>query len=350
MKRISSLILFIGALSLSFSIRATTDCFDRKVGSHLLQVDTHLHVRPFGTNAIPSETFLSILTNSGVTHATAYGIGQPFAVQTNCIHYINCPGVPTRPSPINDFKNVRDLTKYQSKFIDMTLSLSFPDLANPESILDKMNYIVNKHPNKFKWIGEVNLTKQALVSNGHESATISDINNWKPFMKFIADQNIPITIHSDLGHDGEPLKYVHLMRHVLNLYPENTIIWAHMGLSKELLTMPANEHVALMKEFLNQYPNLYLDMSWRILEDYYFSKNRSVYVYLLNRNPTRFINGTNFIASSNKGFEDYNKALDTVSTMHKYINNKAFRGIALGQNHFNLLENGKNVAEICINK
>ena len=186
-------------------------CFDRKTSSHLLKVDTHIHSQPFGRRALPFSELSSILKESGVTFATAYGIGQLFGVKTECKHYTECPETPIYPTWINDFRNARELQRNPDKDTIITLSFSFPDLANPENVLNKLKYIENEHPKMFKWVGEVNLINHAVISNAHEPATRKDINNWQAFMAYLADNRIPITIHSDLGLNNDPFKNVHLI-------------------------------------------------------------------------------------------------------------------------------------------
>ena len=59
-------------------------------------------------------------------------------------------------------------------------------------------------------------------------------------------RGIPLALHADLGNDAAPTRYLPLMEEVLCLYPENVIVWVHMGLSRELTAMAAAQHVALM--------------------------------------------------------------------------------------------------------
>ena len=47
-------------------------------------------------------------------------------------------------------------------------------------------------------------------------------------------RGIPLALHADLGNDAAPTRYLPLMEEVLCLYPENVIVWVHMGLSREL--------------------------------------------------------------------------------------------------------------------
>ena len=120
-----------------------------------------------------------------------------------------------------------------------------------------------------------------------------------------------------------------------------------MGLSKEQNKVPTKNHIALMQSLLREYPNLYLDISWRILDENFFSRDRIGYVGLINKFPKRFINGTNFIAQGNFGFEEYYDELQAVSEIHRYISDEAFRHIALGQTYFGLLGKDISVPLIC---
>ena len=61
------------------------------------------------------------------------------------------------------------------------------------------------------------------------------------------------------------------MTEVLRLYPDNIIVWVHMGLSQELVNMNAAQHIQTMRSLLDRYPKLMLDIAWRVIEDSHFS-------------------------------------------------------------------------------
>src|SRR5262249_10153573 len=86
-------------------------------------------------------------------------------------------------------------------------------------------------------------------------------------------------------------------------------------------------------------PNLSLDISWRVLQDNYFSHPdaRPHYVALINRYPTRFLPGTDFLARHIRTLDDYRKELDATSDILRDVDDTAFRDIALGQNYFDML-------------
>lgn len=323
----------------SFFEHNLSDCYDRQKEPYTSVVDTHLHFRPFGGKAIPFEEISAYLNKSGVVFANVYGIGQRLPINSKCTYYLNCPGTPALPSIKNDFVNAANYIDFKPKNIHLTFSMTFPDLSNPNSIVDFIKLYDKEYPGLFKWMGEVNLIKQALLKNQHIPANIKHINQWQDFMLVLRERNIPINIHSDLGNNDEPAKYAGLMKYVLTTYPDNKIIWAHMGLSKELSSMSAEEHIKIMSSFLKQHRNLILDISWRIIYDNYFSnpENRDLYVKFLNQYSRRILPGTDFVASDDKNYQVYASELEINSRINQYLNDEAFRNIALGQNYFRLL-------------
>ena len=43
------------------------------------------------------------------------------------------------------------------------------------------------------------------------------------------------------------------------------VVWAHMCLNKELLSLHPRVHSHIMEHFLTKYENLYVDISWDVL-------------------------------------------------------------------------------------
>lgn len=279
-----------GPLTLANFVKGTTDCFDRSKRPPLAVVDTHLHVRPFGGPPIPYQELMKILRQNGVLFANLYGIGQRLPVQSPCTYYLNCPGEPAAPSLKSDFSNAQNTLDFKDQEMKLVLSMTFPDLSKPEEVLPQMALLDKEYPGMFRWIGEVNLAKQALYNNGHSAFPVQAIASWRPFMAELQKRNIPIAIHSDLGNDKEPLKYV-----------------------------------PLMEEVLRRYPNLSYDISWRVLYDQVFKdpSKRDLYVAFMNRWPKRFIPGTDFVAAASKTEQVYREELAVTSLILGKVNNAA---------------------------
>ena len=325
------------------------ECFDRESEPYTSVVDTHLHFRPFGGLAIPFKEITEYLDNSGVRFVNVYGIGQSLPINSSCTYYLDCPGTPALPSIKNDFINASNYLREKPQGVHMTLAMTFPDLAKPENVAQQIKLFDTEYPGLFKWVGEVNLVKQALFNNHHSATPLESIGKWSEFMTILKERGIPIAIHSDLGNDKNPTQYLHLMEEVLNLYPDNKIVWVHMGLSKELKSADPDQHISILKSFLDRNRNLMLDISWRVINDNYFTQDdmRAKYVAFFNEYSDRILPGTDFVASRKKTYDKYEEELDVNSRINKYLDDEAFRNIALGQNYFRLLNLDYEAPQIC---
>lgn len=321
-------------------------CYDRKAEPYTAVVDAHFHPRPFGGPAIPMPEMTSYFDRLGVRFVVYMGIGQVLELGSHCTYYLNCIGTAAKPSILNDFANGADLAAYEPKNVEIIPSMTFIDLAHPEGVVDTIKLYDKEFPGMFRWAGELNVMKQALLGNKAEPATPASIDAWAPFMKVLRERNIPVTLHSDLGNDAEPTKFLYLMEHVLEKYPDNKIVWAHMGLSKELSHMNANTHVATMKRLLDRYPNLMLDTSWDVLYNAYRPWGM-IFVDFFNAYPTRILTGTDFVAAGTKKFATYENELDITSRALRLLNDEAYRDIALGQNFFNFTGLPYEAPQIC---
>ncbi len=327
-----------------------TACFDRDSEPYTSVVDTHLHFRPFGGPAIPFAEIEEYLEKSGVRFVNIYGIGQSLPINSPCTYYLDCPGTPALPSIKNDFINAANYLREKPKGVHMTLAMTFPDLTNPEHVVEQIELFDKEFPGLFTWMGEVNLVKQALFNNRHEATPKESIAKWADFMAILRQRNIPIAIHSDLGNDNNPTKYLYLMEEVLKHYPDNKIVWVHMGLSKELASFDPDKHIQIMKAFLDNNKNLMLDISWRVIYDNYFNtpKSRDKYVRFFNEYSDRILPGTDFVAARSKDYAIYEEELEVNSRINQYLNDKAFRNIALGENYFRLLNLDYKAPKICM--
>ncbi|HEX5007571.1 MAG TPA: amidohydrolase family protein [Hyphomonadaceae bacterium] len=321
-------------------------CFDRKTEPYTAVTDAHFHPRPFGGQAIPPTRLFEILDKTGVRFVNYFGIGQSLDMASSCTYYLDCPGTSALPSIKNDFVNGEEVKVFPHDNLHITLSMTFFDLAHPEGAVELIKLYDKEYPGMFKWAGEVNVMKQALLGNKAEPATMESIDKWAPFMKILQERGIPLTIHSDLGNDANPTQHVYLMQHVLQKYPNNKIVWAHMGLSKELTRMNPDQHITLMKHALDAYPNLMLDISWDVIYNAYHQYGPE-FVAFFNEYSTRILNGSDFVAAGNKSLETYWKELEVTSRVNRVLNDEAFRNIALGENYFRLLNLDYTAPPIC---
>jgi predicted TIM-barrel fold metal-dependent hydrolase len=321
-------------------------CFDRNTQPYTAVLDTHFHPKPFGGDALDVEDLLSTFDRLGVRFVNYFGIGQVLELDANCNYYLDCPGVTAMPSIKNDFVNGLEIAALDPDKVHITLSMTFMDLAHPENAAEMIKLYDREYPGMFGWAGELNVIKQALLGNNHEPATIESINGWKPFMDVLRERGIPVTLHSDLGNNANPTEFLYLMEHALETYPDNKIVWAHMGLSKELSTMSPEQHVAIMSRLLDAYPRLMLDISWDVLFNSYHQWG-DVFVPFFNRYSTRILPGSDFVAAGYKVTDQYARELEVTSRALRVLDDNAFRNIALGENYFRLMEIDYEAPQIC---
>ena len=321
-------------------------CYNREAEPYTAVVDAHFHPRPFGGAAIEPDELYDYFERLGVRFVNYFGIGQVLELDSGCTYYLDCPGVTAMPSVKNDFVNGMETVAYPHDNLHVTLSMTFMDLAHPEDAAERIREYDREYPGMFKWAGELNVIKQALVPNNHEPATPASIDRWAPFMQILRERGIPVTLHSDLGNDDNPTEFLYLMDHVLETYPDNKIVWAHMGLSKELTSMDPAQHVALMKERLDAYPNLMLDISWDVLYNAYHQWG-DVFIPFFNEYSDRILPGSDFVAASTKDFGEYARELEITSRALRVLDDNAFRHIALGENYFRFLDLDYHAPQIC---
>ena len=108
------------------------------------------------------------------------------------------------------------------------------------------------------------------------------------------------------------------MKYVLQKYPDNKIVWAHMGLSKELTKMDPKQHIEIMKAALDSSPNLMLDISWDVIYNAYHEYGRE-FVNFFNEYPDRILPGSDFVAAGNKKPDQYAKELEITSRVDRFL-------------------------------
>lgn len=344
------------ALTLDDYSNPNAACFDRQKNSYLTVADTHVHIRPFSGPAVPYREMVEEMKKNGVLFAGVLGIGQrlPYDAPKHCHSYRDCPGVKATPSIVNDMVDAAQFSEYRPEGIKMVHHMTFADLADPESVAPIIKLYDKEFPGLFKMMGEVNVVKQALFPNKHEPVTKEQIDKWPSFMKVLRERNMPLSLHSDLGRDSDnpadQTKYLPLIEHVLARYPQNKIVWLHMGISGEQKKLPVATHIKVMTDLMKKYPNLYMDISWGVLEENYFSKHRTDYVAFINQFSDRMTSGSDYVAYAEKrpGF-NYTNELKVSSEINKYLDDKAFRNIALGQTYLTMLGMTKqyNAPKIC---
>lgn len=244
-----------------------------------------------------------------------------------CCYYLHCPtfNYTVEPSIENDVKNA---INYRDHYINSNLnntvyllpSLTFANLQSPQNNSEELDYLLTEFPNTFKWIGEINVFKHALAANGffnNPPVTEASVNNGSldSLLGWAQRTGTPVTLHCDIGcdnYDSVPnapeacatppadealaaqnfqwwktllgdyypaffnesnyplpnfrkIQHVKVFDTILSRYPNMTVVWAHLGLSKELLDLHPLVHIRIMETMFERHPLCNSDISWDII-------------------------------------------------------------------------------------
>ena len=143
------------------------------------------------------------------------------------------------PDPTNDKRNAEEYTKYKKREdlkskIHLTLSATYPNLQAPGDIMTILGELENEFPKAFKWAGEINVIKHALVGNGFFKEDTSpritkqflDDGNLDPFFRKMEETQWPVTIHCDCGNIHTSIyHFIHLLLSLEILYMKHIIFF-----------------------------------------------------------------------------------------------------------------------------
>ena len=316
---------------------------------NLTIVDCHCHFRPFGHYNKEYRDIISFLLKAGVLFATITGIGQRLPPKSTCKYYGDCPNEVIKTCIVNDIMNMELYNRYYTDFADkihLILSCTFIDLHDPIETYKILSFILHKYPGVFQSCGEINLCKQGLFSHKRYALPMGKIQANRPVMDLLRENNMPLTLHCDLGNNRSKTKYLGLLTEFIRVFKDNKIIWCHVGgICKELTNLYYTKHIEIIEQLLNKYQNLYIDISWdavlHIIYRRYTSSKRSIiltaYATLFNKYPQRFLMGSDFVGSESKKYSDYKRDIHMPLLIPK-LSDEAYRLIFLGLNYIQLYQ------------
>jgi predicted TIM-barrel fold metal-dependent hydrolase len=130
-----------------------------------------------------------------------------------------------------------------------------------------------------------------------------------------AEYDLPVMLHSNITSKRErnPL-YLAEIEEPLRNHPHVRFIWAHAGTSMEIHRHQKKLDFLLptLKRMLGDYPNLYVDLSWTVLQPYLVDKNGTPdpeWLKLVEKYPERFMLGSDVVGRF-EGLGDYLRAYD----------------------------------------
>lgn len=172
---------------------------------------------------------------------------------------------------------------------------------NDKNADEHVRRLLETYPGMWQGIGEVFTRHDDLTALTNSETPRANSEAMDRIYYLAAEYDLPVMIHSNITSKRErnPL-YLPELEESLRDHPQVRFIWAHAGTSKEI-----HRHQEKLKflfdeveRLLGLYPNLYIDLSWTMLEPYLLDSEGEPdprWLQLVERFPDRFMIGSDVV-------------------------------------------------------
>lgn len=193
---------------------------------------------------------------------------------------------------------VRRLPDEQRKRFHPFLSGFNPVDKNADAHIRRM---LDLYPGLWQGLGEVFTRHDDLTALTYGDTPRANNEAMTRVYHLAAEYDLPVMIHSNITSKRErnPL-YLEEIEEPLRNHPHVRFIWAHAGTSLEIHRHQEKLDFLLstLERMLGEYPNLYIDLSWSVLQPYLLSDEGRPdprWVTLVVRYPERFMLGSDVV-------------------------------------------------------
>lgn len=275
--------------------------------------DAHLHYVDFFQESDGMQALLQAMDKGGIDHVMISGI--PVAKKWH-------EDEPKRPryyagddagaywysaTDVLVAAAVKQLPDQQRKRFHPFLSGFNPNDKNSDAHIRRM---LELDPGLWQGIGEVFTRHDDLTALIDGDTPRANNEAMSRIYHLAAEYDLPVLLHSNITSKRErnPL-FLQEIEEPLRNHPHVRFIWAHAGSSMEIHRHQTKLDFLLptLERLLADYPNLYIDLSWSVLEPYLLDadgKPDRRWLALVERHPERFMLGSDVVGRFD-GLGDY---------------------------------------------
>lgn len=190
-----------------------------------------------------------------------------------------------------------------------------------KNALSHIERMLDLYPGLWQGIGEVFTRHDDLTALTSGDTPRANNEAMTRIYHLAAERDLPVLLHTNITSKRErnPL-YLAEIEQPLRNHPHTRFIWAHAGTSAEIHRHQTRMDFLLpvLTRLLEDYPNLYVDLSWSVLHPYLLDENGSpdqAWLALVERFPERFMLGSDVVgrftglAEQMQGFQPFLDAL-----------------------------------------
>ncbi|PKM34767.1 MAG: 5-oxo-L-prolinase [Gammaproteobacteria bacterium HGW-Gammaproteobacteria-10] len=291
---------------------------------HYCYSDAHIHFVNFFQRSEGIQALLAAMDQSCIDHVMLTGLPVTKKWDENEPkepRYVFGDDAPTYWYSASDVivaEAVKDLPQAHRQRIHPFISAFNP---NDMNAVDHIERMIRLYPGLWEGIGEVMTRHDDLTALNLGNTVRADSGGLPRVYELAARLEMPVMIHSNVTsqREHEPL-YVEEMTRSLNAYPNTKFIWAHAGVSMVInRRMKLDFMVKLLDLLLKKHDNLYIDLSWSLLNHYLLDENGNPdgeWLELIEKYPKRFMLGSDAVGrfgNIGKALHAYNPFLDALN-------------------------------------
>ena len=239
---------------------------------------------------------------------------------------------------------VMRLTPEQRKRVHPFMCGFNPTDKNADAHIRRM---LEMYPGLWQGIGEVFTRHDHITAMTEGETPRPNHKAMDRVYRVAAEYDLPVMVHANITSQRErnPL-YIEEVEYALKKHPNVRFIWAHAGTSKTLHRVQERLNFLhpRLKTLLKDYPNLYIDLSWSMLEPYLLNTDGSPdkdWVALVEAFPDRFMIGSDVVGS----FDSMNKFLSGFEPFLNVLPESVAKAIAR-DNFLAILPSNRQIAAV----
>ena len=271
--------------------------------------DSHLHIVDFFQQGEPLDALLEQMDAHNIEHAMISGIPLMKKWHEN---------EPKRPRYYSgDNGGLYWYSATDNYLIEALAELKEADRQrlhpflvgfNPtdKNAAEQIEKLLRLYPGAWQGIGEILTRHDDLTALTQDEPARANSEAMHRIYRLAARHHLPVLLHSNITSKRErnPL-YLEELQEALSKHPNTNIIWAHAGTSKTLHRYQGKMDFLLptVKALLAEHDNLYIDLSWTVLQPYLLNEKKQPdpqWLELVKTYPTRFLIGSDVLGSYGK--------------------------------------------------
>ena len=316
--------------------------------SEYLFNDSHFHLTNYVQKGIDIREFLKIMGNKA-GRVALFGI----PLQQQWSDRVDADRAPT-------YYLNSDAPLYYYSFTDAWIAMAYRSLSTDEKArfdpmitgfnptdmyaADHVRRVLQTFPGVFTGIGEFSIHKEFVSAKiSGEVASLQD-KALDRLLDFAAEVGLVVLIHNDVdipfAKEGAEPAYLNQVKALFKRHPQTTIIWAHMGVGR--VVRPVHLHSAMIEQMVKdpELRHVYFDISWNEVAKYIVGSPEATKIMadLMNRNPDRFLFGTDEVAPANQ--ENYLRVFNQYGPLWPLLTDEAKAKICKG-NYERIFDEGR---------